>query len=302
MNSRTRLSFALLTCCAFLYGCSSSSSSDDEEIPPNDVVEEVEEEELAPVLMTGILAPTAVSGVTFATATQLGETNAAGEFQYFEGETIVFSIGDLDFPAVAAQAVVSPLDMGAGTTDAVVTATNITRLLQTLDSDGYPYDGIDVPSAAAASSSPINFGVSAANFEINLNVINLVSNTGSVNNTLTSLQDASVQLFQITTLEDFEDSVVDQRLVLRREGGIRNENTQFEFRSDGSLVRITTDGSVDQDVDLVWFWDDQFLCQQGSVDGVSRPLECQVASLIADGLLSLVEERGRGEAVNWFIE
>ena len=46
-----------------------------------------------------------VSGITFTTSSEkIGTTNEGGKFTYKKGDTITFSIGDLEFPASKVQA------------------------------------------------------------------------------------------------------------------------------------------------------------------------------------------------------
>ncbi len=126
-----------------------------------------------PQTKKGVLLDSPVAGVQYQTATKSGTTNAAGEFDYVDGESVIFSIGGIQFPPVPAKGVVTPLDM-AGTTDTNnQTAVNILRLLQTLDSNGNPDDGISISagviSAAAGVSvdftqSDVDFAASVASF------------------------------------------------------------------------------------------------------------------------------------------
>lgn len=59
---------------------------------------------LNPVLtqIQGILLDSPVINIGYRAATQEGTTNAQGEFNFVEGETVTFFIGDLEFPDVEA--------------------------------------------------------------------------------------------------------------------------------------------------------------------------------------------------------
>lgn len=107
-----------------------------------------------------------VGGLSYQTATRSGVTNGSGEFEYLPGETVQFSVGGIEFPPVAAGERVTPLDM-AGTDadldDPVVV--NILRLLQTLDADGDPDNGITIAPAVAESLENVNLDFSAPGFE-----------------------------------------------------------------------------------------------------------------------------------------
>lgn len=96
---------------------------------------------------TGVFVDSAVQGVTYKTATQSGTTNDLGEYQYAAGETVTFSIGGVTLPPVAAKGVVTPFDM-AGTKDVSNRKVlNIGLLLQSLDSDKDPSNGITISAA-----------------------------------------------------------------------------------------------------------------------------------------------------------
>ncbi len=104
-----------------------------------------------------------VANINYKTQTQQGVTNSQGHFHYKAGETVVFSFGDIILPTINAAPIVSPRDFGyhVGRTATVndekidvrditdTTATNITRWLVTLDSDGMPDNGIQLDKAAA---------------------------------------------------------------------------------------------------------------------------------------------------------
>jgi hypothetical protein len=145
-------------------------------------------------LNTGVLIDSAVEGVSYHTETQAGTTNSKGEFSYKNGEIITFSIGALDFPQVTAIQMITPLTLAGAVSLTDQTATNIARLLQSLDEDGDPQNGIKILSNAALVATQMDFDVDASTFETNPNVINLVANSGSVNTSLVSAAEAQVHL------------------------------------------------------------------------------------------------------------
>lgn len=93
---------------------------------------------------TGIFTDSAVAGISYQTSpgNKSGTTTALGEYNYVEGDTVIFSIGDTELPAVTATGRVTPADMAEGNDADVVT--NVLRLLQTLDDDGNPDNGITI--------------------------------------------------------------------------------------------------------------------------------------------------------------
>ncbi len=114
---------------------------------------------------TGYLVDSGVSGVAYKTATQQGVTGSEGDFQYEGGETVRFLIGDTLLGEVTGQERITPFDLAGS---AVITGspditralndesnpfnavTNIAVLLQTLDRDGDPENGIEILPEVAA--------------------------------------------------------------------------------------------------------------------------------------------------------
>lgn len=93
---------------------------------------------------TGVFTDSAVAGINYQTnpGGLSGKTNALGEYNYVEGDTVTFSIGDTALPPVTATGRVTPADMADGNDADVVI--NVLRLLQTLDDDGNPDNGITI--------------------------------------------------------------------------------------------------------------------------------------------------------------
>lgn len=160
------LKMALLMIAFAMQGCGGgggSSSNNDPEQPQT---------------QTGIFVDSPVINVGYKTETKEGVTNAQGEYEYLEGETVTFFIGDLEFPPVEATGTVTPLDL-AGTTDtADSTVINIIRLLQTLDQDGNPDNGITITDAAKAAATQVDFTLSESDFESADSVNDLISSGG----------------------------------------------------------------------------------------------------------------------------
>ena len=162
---------AVITCVAALTACGggSDSSSDDNDSS-------------TPTVLTGVFLDSPVAGMTYNTQTQTGTTNSDGEFNFIDGETIVFSIGQVEFPSGLAGKTVTPIDLAA---DATTTeqkeneVINMLRLLQTLDADGNPENGITISDdAATAATQAVDFSVPTAEFEQNDAVVALVTDGG----------------------------------------------------------------------------------------------------------------------------
>ena len=133
----------------------------------------------------GVFLDSAVEGIQYRTATQSGKTTAKGEFSYYPGESVTFSIGSVELPAVLADVTITPLSIAKTTDVNNQLVSNIVVFLQSLDADGNPANGIIIPtSAAAAATTPINFDVTTTAFATNTAVSTLVANSGSTNKTL----------------------------------------------------------------------------------------------------------------------
>ena len=145
-------------------------------------------------LKTGVILDSAVSNLSYKTASQNDVTDSQGKFSYIEGETVAFSIGTLNFPVVKAEGVITPMTLSGNSALSNQQVTNIAILLQSLDENGNPDDGITIPAGAAAVASAIDLSVPTADFVSNTAVINMIANSGSTNTALVSAQAAQDHL------------------------------------------------------------------------------------------------------------
>jgi hypothetical protein len=165
-----------------LSGCGGSS------FEPTDPISAPPISPATPTVLQGTFVDSAVSGLAYATATQSGKTNAQGQFLYAEGEEVVFSIGDIKFPTVVGQEMISPLDVFSVTLTDDVRVSNMARLLQTLDEDGIPGNGISITDEAHNQATGVTVDFGADDFE--QQVVDVVANAGAVYTTLISSQSA----------------------------------------------------------------------------------------------------------------
>ena len=93
-------------------------------------------------VLSGIFLDSPVENLPYTTASQSGITDEQGRFNYIAGETIVFSIGNIEFPPVDARDIITPVDLFSDGTVNHRGVVNISRLLQTLDSDDDLSNGI----------------------------------------------------------------------------------------------------------------------------------------------------------------
>lgn len=147
-----------------------------------------------PTPVVGVFVDAFVAGIGYRTATQSGVTNAKGEFNYLPGEMVTFFIGTLEFPPVPAKGIVTPLDMAQSLNPSSPVVLNIARLLQSLDSDGNPGNGITISPAAALVATQVDFNLGLTQFAASPAVSNLIANSGSTTTTIVSVQQALTHL------------------------------------------------------------------------------------------------------------
>jgi len=147
-----------------------------------------------PTPVVGVFVDAFVAGIGYRTATQSGVTNAQGEFNYLPGEMVTFFIGALEFPPVPAKGIVTPLDMAQSLNPSSQVVLNIARLLQSLDSDGNPANGISISPAAALVATQVDFNLGLTQFAASSAVTNLIANSGSTTTTLISAEQALTHL------------------------------------------------------------------------------------------------------------
>ncbi|WP_339676965.1 hypothetical protein [uncultured Zhongshania sp.] len=112
--------------------------------------------------LKGIFTDSPVFGVKYQTDSLQGLTNALGEFDYRDGESVVFSIGDFEFPSVSATQQITPTDLAQGNSEV---RTNILQLLQSLDDDSNPDNGISISAEAENAFKDSTLDLASANFD-----------------------------------------------------------------------------------------------------------------------------------------
>ncbi len=197
----------------------------------------------------GVFLDSAVSGLAYSTETLSGITDAEGTYEYLEGESVTFSIGGLQFPTVVATETVTPLEL-AGTNDPFDSGVvNVVRLLQTLDHDSDPSNGIEISAETRE--------------RVQLPVIDLVADFTTVDGVLGSIVSqaypesrpvvtASVAtehfIDTLTLASDSEQAeiTVDQRYYVR-EGDLEFDNHWLALGDDSfstNLPRLASSGSA----------------------------------------------------------
>ena len=114
---------------------------------------------------TGKFIDSEVAGLNYNCGGVTGVTGNLGEFQYITGQNCTFSIGGIALGSAMAAPLLYPVSLVPGAEPGVDNAavTDIARLLQSLDSDGDPNNGIVISEAvrtALATSTLPAFGSS----------------------------------------------------------------------------------------------------------------------------------------------
>lgn len=127
---------------------------------------------------TGILKDANVTGLSYRSGQEKGETGADGSFTYEVGNDVTFSIGGLVIGTAPGQPVITPLDFVPASGVDTTAVQNIVRFLLWLDTDAIPSNGIEISQAlrehAEATPSiwnPISFNVSEGNFNAELDLL-----------------------------------------------------------------------------------------------------------------------------------
>lgn len=112
---------------------------------------------------SGTFSDAQVQGVAYTTSSGVrGVTDANGGFTFNPGDQVTFSLGGLTLGTTTASGLLTPLSLAGN--DAVKLQ-NMLVLLQSLDTDGQPANGITIPPAAAAAvSSSVNLAQATATF------------------------------------------------------------------------------------------------------------------------------------------
>ena len=155
-------------------------------------------------LLKGQFIDSPVSNIAYRTESQSGFTNSEGEYSYLLGESVTFSIGGINLPTTLAKGVLTPLDLAETTSVSDISVSNIARLLQSIDRDNDPANGIQIDDLAHTYAEDMALSFESIEFENNPNVTNLIANSGSINAALLSPEVAQAHLQ--STLDELDGS------------------------------------------------------------------------------------------------
>jgi len=122
--------------------------------------------------LTGTLLDSAVGGVNYSTSSNLsGLTNTDGQFQYRISDLVTFSVGDTVLGEVKGGAVITPVELAGTKNTADRRVINISRLLQSLDQDGDPANGISISPTTRSllDQQAFEFDLPVTEFQLEVN-------------------------------------------------------------------------------------------------------------------------------------
>ncbi len=191
----------------------------------------------ASTTQTGIFLDSPVINIGYKTETLSGVTGSNGEYDYLAGETVTFFIGDLELPSTLATGTVTPLDL-AGTQDTSnSTVVNIIRLLQTLDKDGNPGNGITITNTAKSSATQVDFSLDVISFEASSAISNFLPNVTDLDTPVSTLISATV------AIANFEQQLTNAGLKIPGVWKLTGRPTIFVGGSDLALLTLLPDGT-----------------------------------------------------------
>ncbi len=121
-----------------------------------------------------------------------GFTGRGGIFPFVPGSDITFFIGDIRLPTVAVKKIISPLDLFSTTNVNDPAVINFARLVQTLDTDGDPENGITISSQVNVAATGMSLDFSSGTFDADVRT--LLIESGVTGGTLIDAADALAHL------------------------------------------------------------------------------------------------------------
>ena len=113
-----------------------------------------------PQTATGTFKDSNVTGLSYASGGQSGQTGAGGSFTYEVGQNVTFSVGAVTLGSAPGRALLTPMDLVANGSTTDTGVQNRIRFLMMLDANGDPADGIAISDnvrARAAQWTPVDF-------------------------------------------------------------------------------------------------------------------------------------------------
>jgi hypothetical protein len=202
----------------------------------------------------GVFIDSPVTGLRYETETHNGVTDENGKFDYEEGETVTFFVGDIKLGSAPAAEELSPIAIAA-TPDATIQTLevqNIAALLQTLDVDGNTDNGIVISPEVAQAINFTDIDFSAPIIQVlGEMVIDIFQVTGISLEvvyperaalhlaTTLNLEYEVLDFFSFNFLPTFTNYFRIDRHSTYGNGASKAQNWVHEFDSEGMLIKST---------------------------------------------------------------
>lgn len=220
----------------------------------------------------------------------MGITDSNGTFNYKAGEKVTFSLGDVVLGSAPAVPIVTPLDLSPSAVDLTNSeVSNMTRFLQTLDTDGDAGNGIEITSAVrnAAKDLSITFDVLVGEFEENSDLLSLLQ---SVKDTEELIDSTIAEKHLQASLEEAYGDLFSNIGLLTSEGFTE---PNIAVHTDGSsLVLLDGNTTLDESQKII------FTSAEGNVSAVSVNMNGLPAQMVTDDGLIILLRNHTGETVD----
>ncbi len=211
-------------------GTSNNTNEAPSNLPPGD-------------FLIGQFIDSPVANLRYQAGEQSGSTDSEGQFRYQPGELITFFIGGLAMPTIPAQAVLTPLDWFDTSALDHPGVVNASRLLQSMDEDGNPDNGISIPETAhdIAAGTSIDFQDDAA-FEQSA----IIALTSSIPN-ISTLVDANRAKTHLANSFIANDISATMTIDASGNQAVLQNNAQLLDDTDGDGIANVFDHDDDED-------------------------------------------------------
>lgn len=231
---------AIATAITLLTACGGSDSIDKAIDDVTDKIEDTISEEITgATTLEGTFIDSAVAGINYECGDNTGVTDADGKFDYNLGDTCTFKIGDILLGTVENILIplVTPFDIAEDEEAAI----KIASLLQTIDADGDPENGIDITGFDA---SDLTADIFSADEDAFYAAVYELTGTEAV-----TLDDAAAHMaLSLGILKGYHSTAI-EAVITKVQGVSDFEQLDVEaFLAEISLMLAVDDGSDSNDI------------------------------------------------------
>jgi hypothetical protein len=122
---------------------------------------------------TGTFIDAKVQGLEYKTASFNGFTNENGNFNYYDGENVEFSLGGIKLGKIKAQSIITPIEVCEANSSTDLKVLNMLIFLQSLDSDNNTSNGITISNEVRYQAQNKSFDLIN---DIDINITNILKN------------------------------------------------------------------------------------------------------------------------------